>query len=172
MNSYQKQYADALRMAIKRKTKKDADEWLDLPPSGLMFGQFDAVDAEQEFDMTITLHVAQHFHRVVGIVQYVTAGRGQYRVFSHFQRTVRNIGHEEPDFRGFQPVAPEHRAYESRSGKAHTAGGLLRPDFDGATRRRIVRCRPANPSKPVSVPPRWWTCPWFASFLCLKALYV
>lgn len=29
MNSYQKQYADALRMAIKRKTKKDADEWLD-----------------------------------------------------------------------------------------------------------------------------------------------
>lgn len=28
-NSYQKQYADALRMAIKRKTKKDADEWLD-----------------------------------------------------------------------------------------------------------------------------------------------
>lgn len=29
MNSYQKQYANALRMAIKRKTKKDADEWLD-----------------------------------------------------------------------------------------------------------------------------------------------
>lgn len=29
MNSYQKQYADALRMAIKRKAKKDADEWLD-----------------------------------------------------------------------------------------------------------------------------------------------
>lgn len=29
MNSYQKQYADALRMTIKRKTKKDADEWLD-----------------------------------------------------------------------------------------------------------------------------------------------
>ena len=29
MNSYQKQYADALRMAIKRNTKKDADEWLD-----------------------------------------------------------------------------------------------------------------------------------------------
>ena len=28
MNSYQKQYADALRMAIKRKTKKDADQWL------------------------------------------------------------------------------------------------------------------------------------------------
>lgn len=26
MNSYQKQYANALRMAIKRKTKKDADE--------------------------------------------------------------------------------------------------------------------------------------------------
>lgn len=29
MNSYQKQYANALRMAIVRKTKKDADEWLD-----------------------------------------------------------------------------------------------------------------------------------------------
>ena len=28
MNSYQKQYANALRMAIVRKTKKDADEWL------------------------------------------------------------------------------------------------------------------------------------------------
>ena len=63
--------------------------------------------------MTITLHMAQHFHRVVGIVQYATAGRGQYRVFSRFQRTVRNIGHEEPDFRGFQPVSPKHRAYES-----------------------------------------------------------
>ena len=29
MNSYQKQYANALRMAIVSKTKKDADEWLD-----------------------------------------------------------------------------------------------------------------------------------------------
>lgn len=28
MNSYQKQYANALRKAIVRKTKKDADEWL------------------------------------------------------------------------------------------------------------------------------------------------
>lgn len=29
MNSYQKQYANALRMAIVRKDEKDADEWLD-----------------------------------------------------------------------------------------------------------------------------------------------
>lgn len=29
MNSYQQKYATALRMAITRKTKKDAEEWLD-----------------------------------------------------------------------------------------------------------------------------------------------
>lgn len=29
MNSYQKQYSNALRKTIVRKTKKDADEWLD-----------------------------------------------------------------------------------------------------------------------------------------------
>lgn len=29
MNSYQQKYADTLRQAITRKTKKDAEEWLD-----------------------------------------------------------------------------------------------------------------------------------------------